>query len=953
MSNFSQEGFLLRKNTHNFDETKKYFSLLNRFGVPFVELRAFGKSGSSKILKVSTNEYGIQKTRDWINTNHLAYQTVNCTFNLISGDALKKNGAVSDADIEHYRFIFIDIDPVKEVHKASASDKEKNVTVEVATSVIKHLTNEGFSEPVMIDSGNGVHILIPVEKSNVLETKQVFKEFLKILSNNFSNPGAKIDTSVFNESRLGKLVGTPATKGEPTEERPHRLTKILKAPEKVVDVPLTVVKDYNAKYKSLSPKKVELSQSDELGKSTSKVYANVEKWLSYYNLPFHIKDGDKKGIKIFVLENCPLDAHTNNQNGASVIMYEDGRCEFKCLHDSHSQKKIADFAKKYPRPKEAKFIPKLITIDGLNAGETFKRGKFKLLKEGLWLTTDEGKVRCSDAVFISNVSVNRDTKITIVTVVFYANKIWNEIEIGAEQLTTVNVKKLSKFNFSFGSRLESDVVDFLNTTKGELEAKFVHQKIGWVQEKDKLLFFLDKAYSSDENFIPSTLSQKSHYCFDSFGSRNVYEEMIKEEILGTNMEIALCISFVSIFIGYFKVTGKVDIPGLVISFTSLSTTGKSTALITIGSIYGQTKDVVRNFNATQAALIKLASDNHGGIPMLLDELGSTNIQDLSTFVHQFSSGRERLRMNKNRELDDQLTIETALILTSERSLANYVDDTEGQIVRRLEFTLPQWTKSAKSSEKIKSVCSQNGGFIIKEVINSIFEKGPDILFQWFNDSKDQLLPFMEDSPFKERFANNLALVKAGGKLVEEILGWKLNQQKIQEILLDVYHTTIEKHFNKKMNYVDRVVQLILCNANRFIMGGNSRTYGSVWGKVTLKDDVVKVNILQQPFRNILEKEFNTKDIDPILRHLLEQGILKTEKDRKTKRVRINKTAFTTYEILLPYETAEFFRLQEANTNNSFLNTNSQFISTVPSPTTAESKLNFDFSEEASPIDENF
>lgn len=946
-----QKKMQQRQLTHDFGETQEYFKFLSKLAVPFVELRAFGTPTGTKMLKVSTDENGFEKARAWIMENNLTQQTVNCTFNVISNDALEKNGAgaICDADISYYRFLLIDIDPVKAVAKASASNQEKESTKKMAKNILEHLKDEGFPEPITIDSGNGIHILIPVEQNDVLETKGLFKEFLKILDKKFSNESAKIDTSVFNESRLGKLVGTLATKGEHTDERPHRLTKFLTIPDEIVVLPIKMVKNYNVNHQSLTSKEVASVRKDEVSRGKSTVHADVEKWLVHYNLPFSIKEGNKKEIKIFVLEKCPLDTHTNNQNGASVISYEDGRCEFKCLHASHSHATIADFTKKYPLPEEAKFIPKVITIEGLNDGEIFKRGKFKLLKEGLWLKTDESEIRCSDAVFASKITVDRDTKITLVTVIYYANGIWSEIEIGAEQLTTVNVKKLSKYNFSFGSRLEGDVVDFLNITKGELPIEFVHKKIGWVQEKDKLLFLLDKTYTSNEDSIQSTLSQNSLYCFDSFGNREVYENMIKEEVLGTNMEVALCIGFANLFIGYFKATGEVDIPSLVNSFKGSSTIGKSTTLNLIGSLYGKVQNTVRNFNATQAALIKLASDNHGGIPMLLDELGSTNIQDLSTFIHQFSSGRERLRMNKNRELDEQLTIETVLILSSERSLDDYVDDTEGQIVRRLEFSLPQWTKNAKSSERIKSVCLQNGGFIIKEVISSIFEKGPDILLKWFTDSKKELLPSMEDSPFKERFANNLALIKAGGKLIEETLGWNLNHQKIEEILLDVYHQTIENHFNKKSNYTDRVVQLLLLNANHFIVAGNQRNNGPIWGKVTLMEDVVKVNILQQQFRTVLQREFNTKDIDPILHHLLEQGLLKTEKDRKTKRVKINKTSFTTYEVLLPYETAEFFRLQISNTENSFLSNTSQFTKFG----TDETKFVFSTEPVPLPIDENF
>ena len=47
----------------------------------------------------------------------------------------------------------------------------------------------------------------------------------------FDGDGVKIDRSVHNPARIVRLYGTLAAKGDNTKERPHRLSKILKAPE--------------------------------------------------------------------------------------------------------------------------------------------------------------------------------------------------------------------------------------------------------------------------------------------------------------------------------------------------------------------------------------------------------------------------------------------------------------------------------------------------------------------------------------------------------------------------------------------------------------------------------------------------------------------------------------------------------------------------------------------------
>src|SRR5581483_3191670 len=55
----------------------------------------------------------------------------------------------------------------------------------------------------------------------------------------FDNDRVKLDRKVFNPSRICKLYGTLARKGDPTPERPHRLSRIVKP----IDKPTPVQKE--------------------------------------------------------------------------------------------------------------------------------------------------------------------------------------------------------------------------------------------------------------------------------------------------------------------------------------------------------------------------------------------------------------------------------------------------------------------------------------------------------------------------------------------------------------------------------------------------------------------------------------------------------------------------------------------------------------------------------------
>jgi hypothetical protein len=60
---------------------------------------------------------------------------------------------------------------------------------------------------------------------------------LKVLAAKFGDDRVKIDTKIYNASRIGKLPGTLAAKGPNTPERPHRVAALLEVPTDLVVVP--------------------------------------------------------------------------------------------------------------------------------------------------------------------------------------------------------------------------------------------------------------------------------------------------------------------------------------------------------------------------------------------------------------------------------------------------------------------------------------------------------------------------------------------------------------------------------------------------------------------------------------------------------------------------------------------------------------------------------------------
>lgn len=143
----------------------------------------------------------------------------------------------SDADILSRRWLLIDIDP-KRPAGISSSDSEHAASLAKADEIAEWLKTRGWPAPVYADSGNGAHLLYRVALSNEAENTAVIERALKALAARFDSAAVGVDTGVANASRISKLYGTYACKGDSTSDRPHRLSRILRAPTEIECVSL-------------------------------------------------------------------------------------------------------------------------------------------------------------------------------------------------------------------------------------------------------------------------------------------------------------------------------------------------------------------------------------------------------------------------------------------------------------------------------------------------------------------------------------------------------------------------------------------------------------------------------------------------------------------------------------------------------------------------------------------
>jgi hypothetical protein len=132
-----------------------------------------------------------------------------------------------DPDVVRRHWLLVDIDPVRP-SGISATQAEHDAAHERAKQVMGYLgLLYGFCEPMYNDSGNGAHLLYPINEPNTEEVRDAVAKFLKCLSAKFSCGQVKVDTTVFNASRIWRVPGTWSRKGDSVPDRPHRKAQIL------------------------------------------------------------------------------------------------------------------------------------------------------------------------------------------------------------------------------------------------------------------------------------------------------------------------------------------------------------------------------------------------------------------------------------------------------------------------------------------------------------------------------------------------------------------------------------------------------------------------------------------------------------------------------------------------------------------------------------------------------
>lgn len=269
-----------------------------------------------------------------------AYQTLNP---LIS-DTPEKHGALRDVlfcagkgqltaddDIAQRRFILFDSDSVKPTG-ATATEAQRTAAHAQSAALEAALAAEGWPRPILCDSGNGAHRLYAVDLPNSRETDFLISNLLHVTARKFDTAEVKVDKSVSNASRITRLYGS-------RNQKAGRDSAVLYVPEPIIPVTLEQIKSVLEKWRgSVGYKKPLIARRG--GWTPEK----MEAFLDFYELNYRPAMAIPAGL-LWVLMPCPLNEdHTGTS--PAVLLTKNGWPKFRCMHNSCSGLRWADFCKR-------------------------------------------------------------------------------------------------------------------------------------------------------------------------------------------------------------------------------------------------------------------------------------------------------------------------------------------------------------------------------------------------------------------------------------------------------------------------------------------------------------------------------------------------------------------------------------------------------------------------------
>ena len=275
-------------------------------------------------------------------------------------------------------------------------------------------------------------------------------------------------------------------------------------------------------------------------------------------------------------------------------------------------------------------------------------------------------------------------------------------------------------------------------------------------------------------------------------------------------------------------------------YSTETTTGKTLSLIAANSLIGSPKPLFLNQKDTMNALYKQRGVLNN-LPCCIDEMTAADDKDMADMVYQLSMGREKMSMTKDRDLRDPATWEGPTLMTTNISLHQKFEGAQAgneplkarcMELHQHDRTFVATREDGKSDGyEFFDIMAKNNGWAFPDLVQVVLDKGgPEVVWEWAEASFTKTFGFTFEP--QERFYRTAIISAWGMGRIGAALGlFPFDVQGTIQHLIDHVKKTRQFLIDGKTDVFD-VIGLFLAEHNDQLVECKEK-YGSGVEQVTL------------------------------------------------------------------------------------------------------------------------
>ena len=439
------------------------------------------------------------------------------------------------------------------------------------------------------------------------------------------------------------------------------------------------------------------------------------------------------------------------------------------------------------------------------------------------------------------------------------------------------------------SAIENDeTYEWLRESIDESERKapvvYYHDQLGFREVDGKTCFLGYHPVGNLSEKMLSSVNIDRRDCLEPRGSFDEWRRFVRKYFAShTERSLILLLGATAPVAYVLKETGVfTDLP--IWAAVNSTSTGKTTMLGVIASMFANPRLFIDSFNATSNALFAMLEER-GGYPFLCDEATHTSNIDFDSLLYTLPTGKEKRRCDGKGQLKPLVEFSGAVIMTSEVSILERSKRYGGQECRILEFPVNCFDDNPDLAEETKRFCSRHYGWVTGPLLKLLLDE--QTKKKLVKNYKAYLRTLISKVTFEisgpeRRLLCRMALILVSGWVLEKALKCDFHLEKIEIYLLNLLNEKISARDERDdaERIMDDIAGFVCANTDKFPSEKDFKTYPTqrwafpFWGVRGHYGGQSCVWIQERVLKNRILNDYMTTPTSTMQKLLLKKCIVK-------------------------------------------------------------------------------